>query len=252
MPFASSSGHRIHYEVNGTGPDLLLHHGFTSSAQAWRFFGFTEVLQQHYRVIALDALGHGLSDKPHDSSAYRLQQRTQDVLAVLDELDIERVNYCGYSLGGWVGYGMLRYAPERLHTLILGAAHPYADLSWDAFLGIDGKDPDAFIRAFESVLNESISAQMKMLIRANDLPALAAAAQQPRLSMEQLLPQINLPCLMFCGDADARHAAVQHATTQLPQGHFVSLPGVTHFGGLMQSELVLPALLEFLAANAGA
>jgi pimeloyl-ACP methyl ester carboxylesterase len=252
MPFVTSSGHRIHYEISGTGPDLLLHHGFTSSSQAWRFFGFTEVLQQHYRVIALDALGHGLSDKPHDSAAYSLQQRTQDVLAVLDALHIERVNYCGYSLGGWVGYGMLRTAPQRLHTLILGAAHPYADASWDAFQGINGKDPEAFIRAFESVLNEAISAPMKMLIRANDLPALAAAAQQPRLSMEQLLPQMKLPCLMFCGDADARHAAVQHATAQLPQGRFVSLPGITHFGGLMQSELVLPALLEFLAANAGA
>ncbi|SRR5450830_295774 len=249
MPFALSAGRRIHYDISGDGPNLLLHHGFTSSSQAWRFFGFTDVLQQHYRVIALDALGHGLSDKPHDSAAYTLQQRTEDVLAVLDDLGIEKINYCGYSLGGWVGYGMVRHARERLHTLLLGAAHPYADASWDAFQGITGEDPTAFISAFESVLNERISPEVKMLIRANDLPALAAAAQQPRPAMDDLLAQIDLPSLMFCGDADARHTAVQGATALLPHGNFVSLPGVTHFGGLMHSALVLPPMLAFLAQH---
>ena len=145
---------------------------------------------------------------------------------------------------------MVRHAPERLKSLILGAAHPYADTSWDAFKGLDGKDPEAFITAFESVLNERISDQVKMLIRANDLQALAAAAQQPRLSMEELLPQIKMPCLMFCGDADARHAAVQRCTQQLSNASFVTLPGVTHFGGLMQSALVLPPVLDFLAQQA--
>lgn len=86
-----------------------------------------------------------------------------------------------------------------------------------------------------------------MLVRANDLAALAAAAQQPRQDMTELLAQIKVPCLMFCGDADARHAAVKRATAELAQGQFVSLPGVTHFGGLMQSALVLPPLLAFLA-----
>jgi len=250
MPFVVSAGRRIHYEVSGAGPDLFLHHGFTSSSQAWRFFGFTEVLQQHYRVIALDALGHGLSDKPRETTAYTLQQRTADVLAILDELQIEKVNYCGYSLGGWVGYGMVRHARHRLQSLVLGAAHPYADTSWDAFKGLDGDDATAFIQAFESVLNERISAEVKMMIRANDLQALAAAAQQPRASMEELLSLIDLPCLMFCGDADARHGAVQRCTALLARATFVSLPGVTHFGGLMQSKLVLPPLLDFLAAQA--
>jgi pimeloyl-ACP methyl ester carboxylesterase len=252
MPFVSSAGRRIHYEISGAGPDLFLHHGFTSSSQAWRFFGFTEVLQQHYRVIALDALGHGQSDKPHATSAYTLQQRSEDVLAILDALKIEKINYLGYSMGGWVGYGLVRHARHRLQSLLLGAAHPYADNSWDAFKGLDGTDDHAFIAAFEAVLDERISPEVKMMIRANDLQALAAAAQQPRASMEELLPLIDLPCLMFCGDADARHAAVKRCTESLPRASFVSLPGVTHFGGLMHSELVLPPVLDFLAAQTAA
>lgn len=250
MPYVTSAGRRIYYEVSGNGPPLLLHHGFTSNSQAWRFFGFTPVLEQTHTVIALDALGHGQSDKPHDTNAYTQRQRSDDVLAVLDALAIEQTHFLGYSMGGWVGYGLMRHAPHRLKSLMLGAAHPYADLSWAAFAAVDGNDPAAFIHAFESILDEALSEQVKMMVRANDLQALAAAAHQPRPSNEDLLPHMSLPCLMFCGTADARHHAVQQCAQQLPQGHFVSLSGVTHFGGLMQSALVLPALREFLAQQA--
>ena len=247
MPFAISDNRRIHYQVEGDGPPLLLHHGFTSSLEAWRFFGFTAVLRERYRVILFDALGHGQSDKPHDSSAYTQQQRCRDALAVLDALQIERAHFFGYSLGGWVGYGLVRHAPQRLRSLILGAAHPYEDRSWDGFHGIDGRDPEAFIATFEALLDEQISPQVQMFIRANDLVALAAAAQQPRPSQQDLLARMDLPCLLFCGDADARHAAVERTAALLPQAEFVSLPGVTHFGGLMQSALVLPPVQSFLA-----
>lgn len=246
MPFALSDGRRIHYQVEGEGPPLLLHHGFTSSLEAWRFFGFTAALREHWQVIMFDALGHGHSDKPHDSQAYSQPQRCRDALAVLDALGIERAHFLGYSLGGWVGYGLVRHARERLASLILGAAHPYEDRSWDRFHGIDGRDPEHFISTFESLLDERIAPQVQMLIRANDLVALAAAAQQPRPSQEDLLARMDLPCLLFCGDADARHAAVQRTAALLPRGEFASLPGVTHFGGLMHSELVLPPVMDFL------
>ncbi|WP_075257746.1 alpha/beta fold hydrolase [Herbaspirillum camelliae] len=251
MPFAISDQRKIHYQVEGEGPPLLLHHGFTSSLEAWRFFGFTDVLRQHYRVISFDALGHGQSDKPHDSAAYSQRQRCRDALAVLDAAQVERAHFFGYSLGGWVGYGLVRQAPERLRSLILGAAHPYEDRSWEVFHGIDGTDPEAFIAAFEDLLDEAISPQVKMLIRGNDLVALAAAAQQARPSQEELLTRMEMPCLFFCGDADARHAAVERTAARLARAKFVSLPGVTHFGGLMQSALVLPPVLDFLGRQPG-
>jgi len=247
MPFADSDGRRIHYQIEGAGPPLLLHHGFTSSLEAWRFFGFVEALVPHHQLILFDALGHGKSDKPHDPAAYTQQQRCRDAVAVLDAAGIGRAHFFGYSLGGWVGYGLVRHARERLDSLILGAAHPYADTSWNGFHGIDGHDPEAFITTFEGLLAEPISEQVKMLIRANDLVALAAAAQQPRPSQEDLLARMDMPALLFCGTDDARHAAVQRTAALLPRGEFVSLPGVTHFGGLMRSELVAPPVLDFLA-----
>jgi hypothetical protein len=89
-----------------------------------------------------------------------------------------------------------------------------------------------------------------MLIRANDLVALAAAAQQRVPRRKTCWPAWTCPASLFCGDADARHAAVQRTAALLPQ-EFVSLPGVTHFGGLMQSALVLPPVLDFLMRHKG-
>lgn len=248
MPFLVRDGIRLHYQVLGSGPPLVLHHGFASNLTAWQYFGFTQVLQAQYQLILLDARGHGLSDKPHTPDAYTLSQRVADVLALLDALGIARAHFFGYSMGGQIGYGLARDAPERLLSLIIGAAHPYQDLSWNAFAGIDGSDAEAFIAAFESVLDEALSADVKTLICANDLHALSAAAQQPRPSLAAILPTMHMPCLLFCGSADARHAAVLKTAQNLAHAHFASLPGLSHFGGLMRSDLVLPHVLPFLAS----
>ncbi len=249
MPIFEHANNRLHYQTQGQGTPIVLHHGFTSSSQAWHYFGFVDALAAHCRVITLDALGHGKSDKPHDTDAYTLERRCGAVLALLDTLQVEQAHYLGYSLGGWVGYGLAQRAPERLSSLIIGGAHPYADTSWDAFAGIDGQHDDAFITAFETVLNETIDAPMRMLIKANDLVALACAAQQPRLSLASALPNITMPALLFCGDKDQRHDAVVATARQLPDAHHVSLPGITHFGGVMHPHLLLPELLTFLKTH---
>lgn len=81
-------------------------------------------------------------------------------------------------MGGWIGFGMAKYAPERVDALLVVGAHPYADRSWDAFRHIDGADPGAFLTALESVLEQRIPPELRPLVLANDLRALAAAAQE--------------------------------------------------------------------------
>jgi pimeloyl-ACP methyl ester carboxylesterase len=192
MPFALSDNRKIHYQVEGNGPPLLLHHGFTSSLEAWRFFGFTAV-REHLPGHPVRCPGPWPERQAARSAAYTQRQRCRDALAVLDATGVERAHFFGYSLGGWVGYGLVRHAPQRLRSLILGAAHPYEDRSWDGFHGIDGRDPEAFIATFEALLDEQISPQVKMLIRANDLVALAAAAQQPRPRSKTCWPAWTCP-----------------------------------------------------------
>jgi pimeloyl-ACP methyl ester carboxylesterase len=102
MPFVDNRGVRIHYATMGNGPALVLHHGTTGSGADWIDLGYVDALKADHQLIMLDSRGHGESDKPHDSSAYELSLRTSDVVAVLDDLGLQKFDYFGYSLGGWI------------------------------------------------------------------------------------------------------------------------------------------------------
>ncbi len=124
MPYATNGGVRIWYEREGSGPPILLHHGFTASLEDWRDDGYVEMMKDDYELILMDPRGHGGSDKPHDPSAYARVTQVADVTAVLDDAGIEQAVYWGYSMGGRVGYGVAQYAPERFRALIIGGAQP--------------------------------------------------------------------------------------------------------------------------------
>lgn len=248
MPYAfSQDGVRIHYQTEGSGPPLLLQHGFGGSLDAWRQFGYLQALRRDHQTVLLDARGHGASDKPHEQAAYALERRVADVIAVLDALGIPKVVFAGYSMGGWIGFGMAKHAPQRLRALIIGGAHPFADTRWNAFKHIDGHDPEAFIAALEAVVAQAIAPQDRALVLANDLRALAAAAQV-RPSLEDVLATWTLPCLLYAGQADPRYVAVQACARRLRHATLVTLPGVDHSGGFLRSDLVTPPLMRFLAA----
>jgi pimeloyl-ACP methyl ester carboxylesterase len=64
MPYTNSQGVRIRYHIEGDGPPLVLQHGFTDSLESWYELGYVEALQHDYRLILVDARGHGASAKP--------------------------------------------------------------------------------------------------------------------------------------------------------------------------------------------
>ena len=125
MPYISNNRVRIHYHIEGEGPVLVLQHGFPWSLQGWSLHGYVDVLKSQYQLILVDARGHGASDKPYDPAAYSLPLNVGDVVAVLDALDIRSAHFWGYSMGGWIGFGMAKYAPTRIQALVIGGAHPF-------------------------------------------------------------------------------------------------------------------------------
>jgi pimeloyl-ACP methyl ester carboxylesterase len=247
MPHIDNRGVSIQYEVEGDGPPLVLQHGFTSNLDAWRQFGYVQALRSNYQCILLDARGHGASDKPHDPSAYALPRHVGDVVAVLDTLHVPKAHFFGYSMGGWIGFGLAKYAPERVRALLLGGAHPYADHSWDAFRRVDGTDAEAFIAALETVVAQRIPLEFKPRVLANDLRALAAAAKE-RPALEDVLSTMSMPVLLLVGEADARYPAVRECAKHVAHAVLASRPGCNHATGFMRSDLVIPHVTRFLTA----
>lgn len=251
MAYATSQGLRIHYEVEGTGPPLVLQHGFSGSLQRWVRAGYVEALRARYRVVLIDARGHGGSDKPHDPAAYTLALQTADIVAVLDALGIARALYWGFSMGGRIGYALTAYAAERFDALVIGGASPYAR-SLPPGDRPDGSDPDAFIAALYQRTGRDaaqLTAEQRAELHANDFRALAAG-QQDWPSLEAVLPRIAVPCLLYVGDADPVAGKMRACAPLIPGARLVILPGLDHSTGFRESQRVLPPVLDFLAGVA--
>jgi pimeloyl-ACP methyl ester carboxylesterase len=243
MPYANNGSVRIHYDVEGSGAPLVLHHGTAGRGEDWRHFHYTDVLKCDRRLILLDARGHGASDKPHEPSAYDLPLRVADVTVVLDALQIDRADYLGYSMGGWIGFGMAKYAPQRCRSLILGGAHPYYENVQPIrdFM----REPAAFSAMIDNIFGSYLTPEVRSGLLANDLNALLALTQD-RASLADALPKMSMPCLLYVGEADPRFAQVKECVSVLPNVRFVSLPGCDHMAGLARSDLVLPPVISFL------
>lgn len=119
--FADSDGLKIHYKVYGSGPPLVLVHGWGSDlAGNWEQTGWVDFLKAHRRVITLDIRGHGKSDKPLKPELYSYHRMAADVLAVMDQLGIQRAEYLGYSMGAFIGAYLLGHHSDRVSAMVFG------------------------------------------------------------------------------------------------------------------------------------
>lgn len=248
MAYADNQGVRIHYQVEGEGAPLVLQHGFADSLESWYELGYVPALRNDYRLILVDARGHGASDKPHDPDAYALHRRVGDIVAVLDTLNLTNAHFWGYSMGGWIGFGIAAYAPERVQDLIIGGQHPYARNT--AFMrqiierGM-AQGREAFVVGMEETFG-SLDAEYKARLLTADLEAFLAMTQD-RASLEEVLPTMSMPCCLYTGEQDPVYEAVKVCSRQIPHITFVSLSGLNHAEAFVQSERILPHITKFLA-----
>ena len=116
-----SSGVAINYIDEGSGPTIVLVHGFAASIKTnWRGPGIIDALiRDGRRVVALDCRGHGESGKPHDPDAYAGTAMIDDVIALMDHLHIDVADLMGYSMGGWLSATLLLRHPARFRSVII-------------------------------------------------------------------------------------------------------------------------------------
>jgi pimeloyl-ACP methyl ester carboxylesterase len=258
MPYAHNGDVRIHYTVEGCGPPLVLHHGFTGSGRDWETFGFVAGLRDAYQLIMLDARGHGASDTPHEPSAYGFAHGAGDVVAVLNELGFAQAHYYGYSYGGAMGWALGWYAPERFASLSIGGAHPFPPSAevWDRFDEMRGYlalGMDAYVAWREGQPRRWPPAFRERML-ANDARALAAlVTAYPDLHrtehVDDALRRMRMLVLVISGDDDELLAGsdARRAAGALIDASFVEIADASHGTLYVRSDLVLPHLGAFLA-----
>jgi pimeloyl-ACP methyl ester carboxylesterase len=257
MPQAENQGVHIHYELEGSGPPLVLMHGFSGNLNAWRGYGFVDLLKTDYQLILIDARGHGESDKPHTPEAYDHRVLVADIIAVLDHMQLPRTHYWGYSMGGKIGFGLAKYYPNRLRSLIIGGMSPYDR--------VDPNEPDETLIAYEEAIEKgidhlittvktwygSITPAYEARLRNADLHAATAQMRWRHTHTVDYgndLASMRLPILVYAGSADEpAFSEGQESVAQLPHARFVALPGMNHVQVGAASSIVVPYVKEFLA-----
>jgi pimeloyl-ACP methyl ester carboxylesterase len=123
MPDINADNCTIHVEVEGPehAPVLMLSNSLGTNLHMWD--DQVAPFARHFRLVRYDRRGHGKSGVP--KGPYSMDRLGRDVLAILDGLGIERVNWCGLSMGGMVGQWLGAHAPNRLDKLILSNTSCY-------------------------------------------------------------------------------------------------------------------------------
>ncbi len=250
MPYANNEEVRIHYEIEGEGPPLILLHGLGGSLRFWHDAGYVVELKRNHQLILVDARGHGASDKPHSPESYTLDLLSADVVAVLDAVEMQQAHFLGYSMGGWIGFGIAKHAPKRLSSIIIGGVDPHEGDpdKPNFFREVYEKGMEATLAMTDKIFGKWMTPGLKSQFRSNDLAALIAlvSSRDWRIGFEDVLPTITMPCMIFVGEEDPSYPGALKGAKEMPNVTFVSIPELNHVDAAYRSELVLPHITKFL------
>jgi pimeloyl-ACP methyl ester carboxylesterase len=249
MPRLNRDGVNIHYEVNGSGPPLILTHGYSSTSGMWQ--GQIAALSQHYKLVLWDMRGHGQSDYPEDATAYSEALTLADIAALLDAVGAERAVVGGLSLGGYMSLAFYRSHPERVRALLIIDTGPgfKKDDARDAWNKRAHETAARFDREGLAVL-KSMSAE-RANVSHRDASGLARAARgmltQRDASVMETLPSIKVPSLVVVGADDTPFlAASDYMAAKIPGAEKVVIPAAGHAANIDQPEAFNEAVLSFL------
>ena len=255
-------------DVTGSGPPLLMLHGFTGSAQTWA--DAVHHWRTTRRVITPDLLGHGRSAAPADPARYALERQAADMAGLLDELDARPADVLGYSMGARLALQLALQEPGRLRSLVLES--PSAGIA-DAVARADRRTADerlaivieerglaAFVERWRSqplfASHAGLSVEARERLHAERLghdprglaAALRGAGQGVMAPLHERLGAIGCPTLVIAGSLD--DAGIERArvvAAGLQSARFAVIEGAGHSPHLEQPQEFLRLASEHLA-----
>ena len=249
MPKLNRDGVNIHYEVHGSGPPLILTHGYSSTSAMWR--GQIAALSGHYKLVLWDMRGHGQSDYPENSAAYSEALTIGDIAALLDTVGADKAVVGGLSLGGYMSLAFYRSHPERVRALLIIDTGPgfKKDDARDAWNKRAHETAARFDSDGLAVLKQMSAERASVTHR--DASGLARAARgmltQRDASVMEILPSIKVPSLVVVGADDTPFlAASDYMAAKIPGADKVVIQAAGHAANIDQPKAFNDAVLSFL------
>ena len=249
MPKLNRAGVNIHYETHGTGPVLLLTHGYSATAEMWK--GQIAPFSRGHTLVLWDMRGHGQSDYPENQDAYSEAHTVADMAAILDAVGAQSAIIGGLSLGGYMSLAFHRAHPERVEALLIidtgpGFKSDEARAGWN-------KTAEATATRFEREGLTSLqqASAERATSRHRNAGGLARAARGMLAQRDdrviRSLPEIKVPSLVLVGSEHKPYLnAADYMTAKIPGAQKVVIPGAGHAANIDQPQRFNDAVLAFL------
>ena len=229
------NGLSFHVVDEGSGPPVLLLHGFPDSSALWRH-QIPALVDAGHRVIAPDLRGFGATDRPEGVAEYAMPTLVGDVLGILDSLGVERADVVGHDWGAGIGWVLASVAPQRVQRYVALAVGHSADyfadirqreMSWYMLLFLfEGIAEEALRRDDWALLRSWLRDPVDIERYVADLSrpgALTAALNYYRANIraesfvgrsERTLPPVTCPVLGVWADGDVGCGEAQMLASQ--------------------------------------
>lgn len=265
--YAINKGVRIHFVSMGSGPLVIMIHGFPEFWYSWRHQ--MTALAKLFRVVAVDLRGYNLSDSPKGVEAYKTRHLVGDVAAVVKHLGASKATIVGHDWGGMVSWACAMFHPEMVEQLIIcNLPHP-ACLARELAHNPDQQRNSQYARDFQKEgYHEKLSAEdLSAWIRDEDAKKhylesyrrssfeamlnyyKANYPSEPYEYTEATMPKIQCPVLMIHGldDQALLPGALNNTWAWVEKDlTLVAVPGAGHFVHQEVPDLVTRSMLMWL------
>jgi 3-oxoadipate enol-lactonase len=257
MSFVDVGELRTHYSLTGDqDPVLVFSNSLGTDFSMWD--PQMAKLERRFRILRYDTRGHGESSiTPGD---YTIEQLGRDVLGLLDSLRLDRVHFCGLSMGGMIGMWLGIHAPGRLHRLVLcnTAARIGSKEMWNARIATVRKDGMKSVAAavierwftpeFRASSPEVVARAQQMLENSPPEGYAACCAAIRDMDQRQAVARIKTPTLVIYGGSDpVTPASDAHFLTDQIRGAVKVELLAAHLSNVEQADAFTETLNDFLS-----
>ena len=246
------------FDGRADAPVLVLGSSLGTTGAMWD--DNVEALGRRFRLLRYDTRGHGGSPAP--DGPYTIDELGADVVALLDELELERVSFCGLSIGGMIGMWVASEAPDRIDRLLLCCTVPYFPPRelWDERIdtvraeGIEPMVEPAIERWLPPEVREArpeAAEHLRAMIRATAPEGYAGCCEAIRdMDLRDRLARIEAPTLVVAGSEDPSTPAekVRTIADAIRGASYVELEGAAHIANMARPKELERALLDHLSA----